>query len=205
MWSSTACGGEPDPELLRRMSAPENEIPVAVPLHTVLARTGDAAVAVTDVEVYSTGVSFTLAIRVRRPGSDIDPRDLNELLWERGGRSQRFLIGVELADGRRATNLSRFDAQGDVVFSSGGGGGGDAAVDQSWWLSPLPPDGPLRFVVRCAALGIEETSAVLDGAAIRRAARDVVELWPWAPPDHGEPPPPPPPDLPEDSWFSGAP
>ena len=60
------------------------------------------------------------------------------------------------------------------------------------------------MVVRCAALGIEETATVLNGTAIRRAAEDVVVLWPWTPPDPGPPESPPPPDLPPDSWFAGS-
>ena len=76
-------------------------------------------------------------------------------------------------------------------------------MDQSWRLSPLPPEGPLRVVCSCAALGIEETTVELDATAMQRAAERVITLWPWAPPDFGEQLPPPPPDLPSDSWFAG--
>jgi len=201
MWSAFSQDGGPDPEFHRRMSAPENEIPVAVPLNTVLARTADAAVALTGLQVYSTGVSFTLAFRVRSP---LEPahRGLSDLVFEHGPSAGRFLLGIELADGRRASNVFGRDSDDGVVFHAGGGGGGELSVDQSWWLHPLPPEGPLRFVLGCAALGIEETSTVLDGAAIRRAAADVVTLWPWSPPDRDRPPPPAP-DLPSGSWFSG--
>jgi hypothetical protein len=113
-----------------------------------------------------------------------------------------LLLGVELADGRRGSNIHGRGQSEDVVFHQGGGGGGELSVDQSWWLYPLPPDGPLRVVLSCAALGIGESSVELDGTAIRRAAADVVELWPWTAPDHGERPPPPPPDLPAGSWFA---
>jgi hypothetical protein len=58
-----------------------------------------------------------------------------------------------------------------------------------------------RRAGRCAALGIAETSTVVDGTVIRPAAADVVTLWPWSPPDHDRPPPPVP-DLPPGSWFS---
>ena len=87
---------------------------------------------------------------------------------------------------------------------TGGGSGGEASVEQSWWLNPLPPEGPLRIVVRCPELGIDERSIVLDGAAIQAAARAVVVLWPWAPPPESGPfEPPAPPDVPGDSWFAG--
>jgi hypothetical protein len=200
MWSAFPQDGEPDAEFHRRMSAPENEIPVAVPLNTVLARTAGAAVALTGLQVYSTGVSFDLAFRVRSP---LEPahRGLSDLVFEHGGSAGRFLLGIELADGRRASNVFGRDSDDGIVFHAGGGGGGELSVDQSWWLHPLPPEGPLRFVLGCAALGIPETSTLVDGLLIRRAAADVVTLWPWSPPDHDRPPAPPP-DLPADSWFA---
>lgn len=202
MWSAYAPDGEPDPDVLRRMSEPENEVPVAVPLNTVLARTDDAAIALTGLQVYSTGVSFQLAVRVRFP---LEPahRGLSELVFDHGfPTADRLLLGVELADGRTASNVMGRPGRGDVVFHPGGGGGGQLSVDQSWWLSPLPPDGPLRLVISCAALGLPESSTVLDGSLIRRAAADVLTLWPWSAPDHDRPPPPAP-DLPADSWFAG--
>ena len=55
-------------------------------------------------------------------------------------------------------------------------------------------------MLSCAALGIDETSTVVDGALIRRAAADVVTLWPWRRPDRDRPPPSAP-DLPAGSWF----
>jgi hypothetical protein len=206
MWSTTGFSAEqPDPEFFRRMSAPENEIPVAIPLNAVLARTDDAAIALTGLQVYTTGVSFDLAVRVRS-WPDADRGGLSELVFDHGRRGSRFLIGVELSDGRRASNVGGPGFEPDpsgIVFHPGGGGGGLFAVDQSWWLSPVPPEGPVRFVCSCAALNIAETSVELDGTAMARAAADVVTLWPWVSPDLGESPPPPPPDLPGESWFAG--
>jgi hypothetical protein len=211
MWTSWGASEDgPDEEFFRRMSAPENEIPVAVPLNTVLARTDDVAVALQRLSVYTTGVSFDLVVRLRPDAARAGGRDLNELIWghghgpatEQGG----FLLGVELADGRRASNLSgrHGPVPGDgIVFTPGGGSGGIASVEQSWWLHPLPPEGPLRFIVRSPELGIDERSVVLDGAAIQAAAREVVVLWPWGPPpESGPSEPPAPPDLPDDSWFA---
>jgi hypothetical protein len=127
---------------------------------------------------------------------------LHEIFWEHSPHlGAHFLLGIEFSDGQRVTNL-RSDAD-DVVFHERGGGGGDTSMDQSWWLSPLPPDGPLQIVVRCDPLGLPETVTSLDGTAVRAAAADVVELWPWEPPPaFRTPPPPPPPELPPDSWFA---
>jgi hypothetical protein len=204
MWTSTfsSSDGEPSPEDIRMWSAPENEIPVALPLNTVLARTDDVAVALLHLSVYTTGIALELVVRMRPEVATARNQDMNGLLWEDGPGGGRFLLGVELADGRRATGLGPPGSSG-VVFPQGGGSGGQASVQQSWWLHPLPPAGPLRFVVRSPELGIEETSVVLDGAAIRRAADDVLVLWPWAPPpEQARSEPTGPPDLPADSWFA---
>jgi hypothetical protein len=200
MWTSTH--GQPGDDVERRVQAPENELPVALPQNLLLARTDDVAVALIRLQVYTTGVAFELAVRMRPSARPRFPHSLDELVWRHGPAGSRFLLGVEFADGRRASSLPGVDG-GDVVFHPGGGSGGEVAVEQSWWLSPLPPEGPLRVVVRCAELGIPEASVVLDGTAIRRAADDVMTLWPWErSPEYGDPEPPLPPDLPDDSWFA---
>ncbi|MGY1734260.1 hypothetical protein ACI798_22375 [Geodermatophilus sp. SYSU D01045] len=189
----------PDEEFLRRMGPPDNEVPVALPVNVLLARTGDAAVALVGLQVYSTGVSTTLAVRVReRPRS---VHGLSELVFGpgRGG----LLVGVGLADGRRVASGGVPRNDPDLVWQPGAGSAGDRTADQEWWLSPLPPDGPLTVVVRSADLGIEEAATELDGTAIRAAAAGVVELWPWTPPAPWDPEPPVPPDLPPGSWFRG--
>lgn len=203
MWTSIAGDERPDDDFPRRVNAPENEVPVALPMSVVLARTDDVAVALLGLQVYTTGVSFTLVIRVR-PSSPLGAgRALNDLVWEHRPGGGQFLLGVELSDGRRASSRRAPGRDGDLVFHAGGGSGGRTSVEQSWWLSPLPPDGPLRFVVRCPELGIEEVTAELDGSVIRRAADDVVTLWPWERPPEDRYVEPPLPDVPPGSWFAG--
>jgi hypothetical protein len=89
------------------------------------------------------------------------------------------------------------------MLHSRGGSGGMRTVEQGWWLTPVPPAGSLRFVVRCPTVGIEETVVEVDATPLQRAVHDVVELWPWTPPPNPAPPEPPAPDLPPDSWFAG--
>ena len=199
MWSSVS-GEGPDDEFYRRMSPPDNEIPVAVPLNRMLARTEDAAVALIGTQVYTTGLTFTLVVRVRRGTLPMD--HLHQLMWGPGNGPPAFLVGLELADGRRVDNIPGHGSVDDLVFTQGGGSGSEVSVDQEWWLHPMPPEGPLRIVVRCAPLGIEDTVTEIDTAAVNRAAERVEVLWPWTPPEHRESPPPPPPDVPPDSWFA---
>jgi hypothetical protein len=125
------------------------------------------------------------------------------VLWQPGPGAPPLLLGLELADGTRVDNVGDPDRGGEVVFTQGSGSGSEYSVDHSWWLSPLPPAGPLTVVVRCPELGLPETSAVLDGTAIRAAAEGVVELWPWEPPRRRGPGRPrSAPEIPEDSWFA---
>lgn len=127
---------------------------------------------------------------------------MNDVLWRRRprGDTDGFLFGVEFPDGRWATSTG--SASDGVVLSSGGGGGGDRAVNQNWWLHPLPPPGPLTLVLRCSALGIDETQVTVDGSPIRSAAAQVVEFWPWTPPTPPEEQVPTGPGVPADSWFA---
>jgi hypothetical protein len=195
MWSSSGNG---DPDVERRMNRPENELPTALPVNRLLARTPDVAVALLGLQAYTTGVAFVLAARARGSEDPDGANRLGDLFWGHRGGGSRFLLGVEFADGRRASSLGGED----LVFHAGGGSGGDGSVDQEWWLSPLPPEGPLLVVVRCPELGLAETVVELDGTAVRRAGEAATELWPYQPPPEQAFEPPPPPDLPADSWFA---
>ena len=94
MWSTGMGQDGPDDDFLRRVSAPENEIPVGLPTSVVLARTDVAAVALFGLQVYTTGVAFTLVIRVR-PSSRLGTGNtLNELVWGQGAGEGRFLLGI---------------------------------------------------------------------------------------------------------------
>jgi hypothetical protein len=202
MWTADGSGEGSDDEFYRRTSPPDNEIPVAVPLNRMLARTENAAVALTGAQVYTTGLTFTLVARVRRGTLPMD--HLHQLMWVPASVPPTLLVGLELADGRRLDNIPDHDSPDDLVFSDIGGSGSELSIDQEWWLHPIPPEGPLRFVLRCVPLGIEDTVTELDTSPFRSAAQRVEVLWPWTPPEQRERPPPPPPEVPSDSWFSSA-
>src|SRR6516164_5066221 len=67
-----------------------------------------------------------------------------------------------------------------MLFENGGGGS-SRTWDGNFWVHPLPPDGPVTFVVSWAEHGVAEARAELDGAAIGEAARRAVMLWPEEP------------------------
>jgi hypothetical protein len=199
MWSAF---GSEDPDVVRRMNRPENEMPTALPMNRLLLRTPEVAVALLGLQAYTTGVAFQLAARARMVGGTVGENRLNDLFWDHRSDGARFLFGVEFPDGRRASTLSRPGISGDLVFHAGAGSGGRTSVDQEWWLSPLPPEGPLRVVARCPEIGLEETAVELDGTAIRRAGEAATVLWSYEPPQETELEPPPLPGLPAGSWFA---
>lgn len=185
----------------RRHQPPPNEIPVAVPLQVRLARTPDVAVALVGAQVHTTGVLLHLRTVVR-PGAELDLARLHTVPHADPGAE---LVGVELADGRRASTVLDWRGTGSVdepVLDARGGGGGPHEREQTYWLAPVPPAGPLTLVYLCAGLGVDEVSVQLDATPLAEAAVVVEQLWPWEPEQHDDPSPPAPPDLPEDSWFA---
>ena len=88
---------------------------------------------------------------------------------------QLLRVAVQFADGRRATNVHGHDrpVAGPVMWPLRGGGGGRAGESrfhQGYWISPLPPSGPVTVVCEWPAVGIPlvrhevDAQLILDGA-----------------------------------------
>ena len=219
--SSSSDDEDPEKRLARirlrslRMSPPDNELPGVVPISLVLGRTDEVVVALTAAQVYSTGVSLAVSVRLRH--SEEGGGLFEQVHGHRRGRdaASPLLLGVGYADGRTATNIAdrlsllslpSGSANDDApLLVSGSGGGDDRSVEVSFWLWPLPSEGDLTLVCAWPARGIAETHAVLSAAALASAAAAVQELWPWQPqPDHAPTEhAPAAPELP-DGWFKEA-
>ena len=190
--SSFSAGPELTPEqvhaIQRKHNPPENEVPGAVPFAAVLGRNADAAVAIIGVQAYSTGVSFNLAVRLRRGDRD-NPGALHHAVF--GGRfgsgstDDALLLGVGYPDGRAASTIGDMgpaaDEQDRPVLTPGGGGGGSTSYDIRFWLNPLPGPGDLTIVCAWPARGIAETQTVIGGDLIAAGVAAITELWPWQP------------------------
>jgi len=179
----------PSPEPVRRRRPAwmrsDAVIPRLVPWEVMLARTGQAAVAVGGLHAYPNGFEFTVHARLRR---EDEPRPGVPGLFGRHGwrrePNEGLRLGVMYADGRRAAapgGCPRPDDAGQLVLQENGGGGSARTWDGNFWLSPLPPEGPVTFVVSGPEHGVTETRAELDGATIREAAGRAVMLWPEEP------------------------
>jgi len=224
MWFIQGAGSAEDPptpeqieQWQRLMSPPENEFPAGAGTSVLLDRTDDAAVGITQLEVFSTGFRFTLSVRVRQVRLEFAPGGLFMLLstYTQPGIEiplvDRLLLGIEYPDGRRASTLQGPGDQGigaeagnePLVLVPQGGGGGELSVDQTFWIAPLPPEGPVAVILTWPSFGMDESRTILDGAAIRAAASRSALLWPpQAAPEAPQPPIPP---RPETGWFAAPP
>jgi len=180
----------PRPTWMRPVAA----LPAAMAENAVIVREERLAIAVGGLSVYPNGFDFSIHVRSRGDGDQIDPhgsrrrRDyvLNTGRRDSGDPAQNLRVGVLFADGRRAAShqsrrhlMPDHDAEPDeVVMLQGHGGGGDRSWDMSYWIHPLPPEGPVTIVVSWLAHGIAEARHDLDGAAILAAAEKAIQLWP---------------------------
>lgn len=149
---------------------PSNLLPGIADVARVLVRADDLVVAIVGGQAYPQGFSFEVWL-MSAPGQ------LRPLMDHRGLLSQ-FQFAVEFSDGRRG-QLLPLNGQvvtgghgdlpaGDVLVVPRQGHGGGSMWRQEVWVSPLPPAGPLRIVVRAEAL--PETSTELSGDVLRSAA-----------------------------------
>jgi len=195
------------------MNPPENEIPAPVVMSALLARTDGIAVALIGAYVYTCGLTFDLAIRLRHESRGTMAHKSYAMLSAFSGREDtdgQFLLGLEYADGRTVTNFEHPGFRGIPAdddpekpsLSQRGGDGGGRSFNHSYWLTPLPPAGPLIVVCAWPAFDIPESRTVVDAAAIAEAGSRAVVLWPPSPPEDDEPFEPPAPRLPDGGWFA---
>jgi hypothetical protein len=171
---------------------PDGTLPGIVPLEVVLARSNAAAVCLSRVAAYPTGFTFDLLV-LADPDGDVD---LDPLLFGRPGRrrvgpDEPLRLGVQFADGARATNVggaprAAFGERpsGPLLLARGGGGGG-TTWHQTQWVWPLPPPGPLAFVCEWPAGGIELSRHEIDAQQVLDAARRALVIFADAPGEGG--------------------
>ncbi|WP_433620970.1 hypothetical protein [Nocardia sp. CA-120079] len=153
-------------------------MPVAMPVERVLVRTEDVVAALVGARAYREGIELSFYLYVR-PGSDHSA--FSSFHGYPGGDKDQFLIGVEFSDGRTATNIDRWrlDDGADTAILMGGGGGSSEGISvTAYYLTPLPPPGPLTVIAAWPAAGIAEQRVELDTEAFRRAAEGAEVLWP---------------------------
>jgi len=177
---------------------------VSLAIDAVLVGNDEVVVFISGVRAFSNGVEFSLEVRARHVSTD----ERGDVFGLHGhaGPGDPLLLGIELSDGRRCTNVDPLDLDDSdpserPMLTPGGGSSTARSADFTLFLSPLPPPGDLRVVCAWPKRGLAETITVLSADDILEAARRARVLWPW------EPEPEPvwsvkPPEVPKDGWFA---
>lgn len=173
---------------------PESELGEALLLRTVLASDQGVAVGLVSCVAFSTGFEFGIAVRAKE---DIDAHEIGFGPPPPHGpppTGRELVIGLEFADGRKATAAHHPGAQvmayfvgagegrepelpaGPILMPRGGGGGG-RNWDFRYWVWPLPPEGKLTFTCAWPARGLATTAHEVDASLIRRAGGASKKLW----------------------------
>jgi hypothetical protein len=171
---------------------PGEELPVCVPLALVVARSASAVIALSHASAYSTGIAIEFVVQ----SHGLPEREAQRLFHEQhmppteGDPAPAYLrLGIELADGSRASNLGgrhhphdpEHPPDGPVLMPHGGGGGssgqGRVTMRPGFWMWPLPPPGVVRLICEWPLLDIPLTTVELDGADLRAASERAVKLW----------------------------
>ena len=168
----------PDYRTPEWLAPPENVRPATVALDVVLVRRPDLAIWVADALAYPTGLTFGLNVQTREPRRDPTSPFFGE------SDEGEIQFGLLLADGRkvitqRLGGMRPFLERPDRPLlrpRSGGGGGNRASAEL--WLWPLPPAGPLTFVLAWPAEGVDETRVEIDAGPILEGSARAFELWP---------------------------
>lgn len=187
---------EPESSQPSWWQAPEDELPMLLPVSEIVAATDHVAIALHGIAVHRDGVQLRVERRLRRNGLPL--MEWNEMCGEflghmsfggTVGPAGRLRFGVVLADGQKiVADSALFFGEGDPMIEpdghtlsrreQGGGGGGQtyAAADHLW-LWPLPPAGPLELVVQWPAFGIDETRLTLDISEVTELAPLARSFW----------------------------
>ncbi|WUH89841.1 hypothetical protein OG900_06715 [Streptomyces sp. NBC_00433] len=181
---------EPRRERRRPWHQRDHVLPASVPGDAQVVRTEAAAVWVGALRAYPNGFAFMMrAVRRELPGGGVRQGwplwDLRPDPFRSAEGNTGLRLGIQYADGRRAATgegigRSPVEPAGpeSIWLLEGGGSGNELSWQSEFWVSPLPPDGPVTLVSVWADAGAPEQRAELDGAAIRAAAARAVELWP---------------------------
>ena len=160
-----------------RRGPPSGTVPVVVPGDVVLARTAGLVVWAGAVTVFPEGFVFTLLtlFDTRHSGPPsywaLDVAERGRMTW----------LEIGYPDGRRRAadmNASTPDDQPGGPHLGMLDGSGSYS---RWWVTPLPPPGPVELAVH---LNGEVTPAAvghLDGAAMVSAAGRAEAVWPEFP------------------------
>lgn len=163
---------------------PEREIGGAVAYEALVARSAEAAVGISGLLAYRTGFQFTVTAALR-PGRTSE-QEWQILHWrgqyDSDTAPERFLsLTIGYSDGRTGSNLDNsqptVSEPSEIYLEPSGGTGIPTRFDMTYWVWPLPPEGPVTFTCGWPAYDIPTSHVSLDAASILGAADRAVLLW----------------------------
>jgi hypothetical protein len=154
----------------------------------LLARTDTFAMAITRIIAYPTGFSMRI-VTVAREGAYL-PGGLPQhpMSGSEPGTEPDFRFGLLLADGtkvlatrpRPAVEWSTLDRPPSPMLTTSGFLGVNpwrTSWRGDYWATPLPPSGPLGFVVQWGGGALAETSVTIDAKTLLDAAATAESIW----------------------------
>ena len=152
---------------------PPDIMPVAVPGDTTLLRKPGLVISADAIRAWPQGFEFTLSMigDLDRAGA-VPAESIALHLEERGPHSW---LSVQYADGRERsadmnTNTPFDQPDGPHMKCVYGEGSYSAGWDHSrWWVTPLPPPGPVQITIHLGGNSNVTGSGHLDGQAIAEA------------------------------------
>jgi hypothetical protein len=181
---------EPPPEPPPRpqpewFGPPTGTLPGVVPIELVLARSALAAVCVTRISAYPTGFAFDLlTLSDADADENLDPHMMGRRhrSTTSGGTDEQLRLGVQFADGSKATNVGAFafseEKPEGPVLRPQGGGGSPGGWQFGYWVWPLPPPGRLALVCEWPAASIPLTRHEIDAQVVLDAAARAQHVFP---------------------------
>lgn len=167
-----------------RSVPPPGVVPVVVPGDVLVVNAAGLVVSAGAVTVYPEGFAFTLQTLsdTRRPGSPPAPWALDE-----AERERMTWLEVRYPDGRtRAADLNANTPHrqpGGPRLQVMDASGSDGCDMSRWWVTPLPPPGPVELAIHLNGAKTPTGVARLDGAALLSAADRAQIIWPGPPED----------------------
>jgi hypothetical protein len=164
-------------------------LPVTVAGDLVLVRQAGALVRVGPICAYPAGFVFYLTVSFN-PGQ-VAGRNVGFHVRTPQERASATRIRVTYADGQMADSaawMSGEQAPGRLLLRFDGGGSvirdyfQVPRAESRWWVSPLPPPGPVGFTVFLQGAAEPSGTAAMDADPIIAAARRSQALWPEAAP-----------------------
>jgi hypothetical protein len=140
------------------------------------------------VSCFPNGFGFSVTARTREgfPARELPPMPRDDL-----SLPETVRVGVIFSDDRAVFSdvPGASDVPGTAVHPGGRGPvlttqgslGGPWRMDRHYFVSPLPPPGPVVFVFTWPLYAVDQVRTVVDGGELSAAAAQSITLWPGEP------------------------